>query len=229
MNPRRPPRFSGATVLVFGILTLTSGCTKISPTAKHLPSANTPAPGDAMKDAAAEEPVDVWLVPVVEFPDEETRELVRRLRADLPWLRVRQATAVRRPEGVFLSESDQISGRKALEAFRDVARGLPKTKFNTAFVFLISEDLNLGGAGLRFTFAVNEPNSRMGVVSRARLVLGAGTEEAPRERVRERLYKMVKRQVGELRLGLTRTSDPEDLLYSPLMSLDDLDRIGTEF
>ena len=34
------------------------------------------------------------------------------------------------------------------------------------------------------------------------------------------------RIVGEMRLGWRRTSDPADLMYAPIMSIDDVDRMS---
>lgn len=184
---------------------------------------------DAATADAAMEPVDVWLVPVADFPESEVATLLRRLRADLPWLRIYEAARIPRPDAIDSADGTQVVGQKAVEAFAPVARALPKTKSNTACVFLIADDLNIAGGRLRFTFSVNDRNSHVAVVSRARMVLGEGAVPASAEQVDARLYKMVKRQVGELRLGLVRTSERDNLMYSPLMGVPDLDRIGTEF
>ena len=43
-----------------------------------------------------------------------------------------------------------------------------------------------------------------------------------------RLLKMTKRAIGEMYLGWHRSTDPNDVMFAPLMSLDDLDRMGSE-
>ena len=38
----------------------------------------------------------------------------------------------------------------------------------------------------------------------------------------------MKRAIGEMRYGWKRTTDIQDIMYAPIMSLDDLDQIGLE-
>ena len=38
----------------------------------------------------------------------------------------------------------------------------------------------------------------------------------------------MKRAIGEMHFGWKRSSDSKDLMYAPIMSLDDLDHIGLE-
>jgi hypothetical protein len=44
-----------------------------------------------------------------------------------------------------------------------------------------------------------------------------------------RLYKMVKKAIGLHYYGYGRTTDLNSVMYSPIMSLDDLDASGTRF
>ncbi len=39
------------------------------------------------------------------------------------------------------------------------------------------------------------------------------------------MTKMLLRIVGEMRLGWRRTTDPKDLMYAPIMSIDDIDEM----
>jgi len=39
---------------------------------------------------------------------------------------------------------------------------------------------------------------------------------------------MTKRAIGEMYLGWKRSLDPSDIMYSPLMSLDELDKLGLD-
>ena len=48
------------------------------------------------------------------------------------------------------------------------------------------------------------------------------------DQVSARLYKLVKRSIGEMRLGWQRSSSRLDIMYSPLMSVQDLDSIGLQ-
>ena len=64
---------------------------------------------------------------------------------------------------------------------------------------------------------------RTSVLSVARLLTAKDGSPAPGEVVSARVQKMLMRIVGEMRLGWQRTSDPADLMYAPIMSVDDID------
>ncbi|HBZ06794.1 MAG TPA: hypothetical protein DEP03_10590, partial [Massilia sp.] len=80
----------------------------------------------------------------------------------------------------------------------------------------------------RFQFSTHSPNLNCSVLSMARLVELEDGKPRLTVRTGERTIKLAKRAVGELHLGWRRSADPEDLIYAPLMSVEDLDRIGNE-
>ena len=63
----------------------------------------------------------------------------------------------------------------------------------------------------------------------SRLALDLKNTNIGREVFWLRTYKMTKREIGIVHFGYPRSTDVKDLMYSPIMSLEDVDRMGTEF
>jgi len=70
---------------------------------------------------------------------------------------------------------------------------------------------------------------RTSVLSVARLLTAKDGSPAPGEVVGARVQKMLMRTVGEMRLGWQRTSDPADLMYAPILSVDDIDGMDVAY
>ncbi|MEW6303589.1 MAG: hypothetical protein AB1705_08970 [Verrucomicrobiota bacterium] len=72
--------------------------------------------------------------------------------------------------------------------------------------------------------------SRIAVVSSARLVLSNQRDQrADLETIRARVTKMIKRNIGDVYFGYTRSTDIRDIMYSPIMTLNDVDKMGTDY
>ncbi len=107
-----------------------------------------------------------------------------------------------------------------------VARTLSDASPRTYFIVLTNRDINSKSRNLRFQFSMHSPMANTSVLSIARLLFNSDGSSAQPAVVGTRVVKMVMRVVGEMRLGWTRASDPTDLMYAPIMSVDDIDRLG---
>ncbi len=175
-----------------------------------------------------DKPVDIWLVPLVGFPDEYIRDLATRISKD-SGLHVRTSLNAGISQSLFFPDSEQMIGDKALLELSRIIPSLSNSKPNTAYLFLTTHDLNSADRRFRFLFAQNNPKSKMAIISIARLRFNQdGPTEAP-SITKTRLFKMAKRQVGELYYGYARNTDPNSVMYSPLMGLDEVDMISQEY
>lgn len=99
-------------------------------------------------------------------------------------------------------------------------------------ILVVAADLNDAPSNLNFVFAEHLEGTRVSVVSTARLGLGLPTDPDGRptpeaaERAATRLHRLLLKTVGVQCLRLSRSTDITSAMYSPLMSLDDLDAIG---
>ena len=106
-----------------------------------------------------------------------------------------------------------------------VARTLPEASARTYFIVLTNRDINSKTGNFRFQFSMHSPGANTSVLSFARLQHNMDGSPSSTEVVATRIGKMLLRIVGEMRLGWKRTSDPSDLMFAPIMSIEDIDRM----
>jgi len=185
---------------------------------------NSSVPPDNKPFAVA----DVYLLPLDDFEYDFANKLAKQLSQDLN-IHVKAAlnlgTAGLKPyPGTQQYPAEEIiaMAKKVIPNFQDVVP-------TSSFVVLTRKDINAGDRSLRFNFASGDPRSRVVVVSTARLALDLKNTNIGREVFWLRTYKMTKREIGIVHFGYPRSTDVKDLMYSPIMSLEDVDRMGTEF
>lgn len=171
--------------------------------------------------------VPVYLVPLDDFPEELAAALAKSLQSNLGF---RVKASVRLPPltiGTTPGTTQLISDDILLQGSRASSR-LPEASPTTYRIFLTVKDINSRSANLRFQFSAHNKALNCSVVSLARLLDYVGERPVFTERSVSRLLKMTKRAIGEMYLGWKRSPDFGDIMYSPLMSLDELDKLGLE-
>ena len=123
----------------------------------------------------------------------------------------------------------QYSGTDIMNLVARIKPNLPEGKADTVYLALTGRDINSPDRSLRFNFALHDKATRIGVISVARLVLGEGDKPADDKIVWSRVYKMTKRLIGDVYFGYSRSADIHYVMYSPIMSLDDVDKMGQDY
>ncbi len=127
-----------------------------------------------------------------------------------------------------LAGTNQYPAEDYLALGVPVSRRLQDANVRTYFIVLTDKDINSRTQNFRFQFSMHSPMARTSVLSIARLGhMKDGTLAAP-DVVAARVRKMLMRIVGEMRQGWKRTTEPSDLMYAPLMSVEDIDRMNLE-
>lgn len=190
--------------------------------------ANQPpaAPPDAPPMPAA--PTDVYLVPLGDFPFEAADQLARHLAADVK-LHVRASLPMGIGDIRPLQKDAQLPADDIIQAAHQVGQRLPNTSDKLVVIALTNRDINDRAQSLRFLFAKNDLVRHTAVISVARMHATTPQAEGSPSQVGQRLYKMLKRTVGEQYFGLPRTSDLSDIMYAPIMSLEDIDAMGMDY
>jgi hypothetical protein len=182
----------------------------------------------------AESTVDVYLLPLDDFPADLASRMADRLSRDLQ-LRVRASLPMGSADVRTLPGTHQLIAESIIDQAAKVGARLPSRSSHSIVIAMTSRDMNSADHKVRFTFASHDNTKRVAVVSIARMSFAkypaglTGKTSASQSDVDMRLYKMLKRAVGESYFGYTRSSNINDVMYSPLMSLNDLDAIGTDF
>jgi len=199
--------------ILFVALLIANGCS--SPTATQAPS---PQVGG----------VSVWLIPMDDFAYEEAVRLATALSDNLN-LDVR-ATLNMGSSGLEpFADTTQFAAEEIFAMAGNVSPNLTNKRPDTAYLVLTQRDINSRDRSLRFNFAVHNRAKRAAVISTARLVLDQAGGIAASPTIRKRLFKMAKRSIGDVYFGYTRSSDIRDVMYSPIKSLADVDRLGIEY
>jgi predicted Zn-dependent protease len=208
----------------FALFILT-GC-ESRPIQVEKPSSQLPIT-EAVVPSIPDKPVDVWLMPIEGFPTDYARELEKEFSAELG-LNVRTTVQAGRTPRMF-DPSHQMISERVRDELRIPLHRLYDVSPKTICIVLTRDDLNSADGGTRFAFATHLAPERLSIVSMARLSDSFyGNIDAPAV-TKRRLYKMVKKAIGLQYYGYSRTTDLNSVMYSPIMSLDDVDVIGTSF
>ena len=206
--------------LAIGLLLVLFG-SACSSTKSAYPNASRPM-------SAASSPIDVYLIPMDDFNFDEAWRLAQSLGTELG-IKVKATVNMGSAELRTIPGSVQYAAEDIIEMAHRIAGNLRETHPTTAYVVLTRRDINSKDRALRYTFAMNSRSLRTAVVSTARMDMGENGGKANPATLRMRLTKMVKRNIGEVYYGYTRSADIQDIMYSPIMSLDDVDKMGSSF
>ena len=178
---------------------------------------NQPVPGASVVDSVA-----LYVLPTDGVAEQAVAQVAQALSRDTG-LWVKASLWV--PPGPLapLPGGQQFAGEDYLALGTAVARRLQDAGPRTYFIVLTDRDINERSQNFRFQFSMHSPMQRTSVLSLARLLTAKDGSLAPGEVVSARVQKMLMRIVGEMRLGWQRTSDPADLMYAPILSVDDID------
>lgn len=171
--------------------------------------------------------IAVYIVPLDDFPEDAASALARFLQQQLG-IRIKASLKLP-PLGLSaLPGTNQYAVEDILAQGAAASSSLPETSPRTYRLFLTTRDINNRTANFRFQISSHNPGSNCSVLSVARLLEYPNNKSLFTNLSASRLVKMAKRAIGEMTLGWTRTTNPTDLMYAPIMSIDDLDRIGYE-
>lgn len=171
--------------------------------------------------------VPVYLVPLDDFPEDLAGSLARALQQNLGF-RVKSSLRLPALAIPVLPGTNQLMAEEVLLRGTPASARLPEATPTTYRLFLTTKDINSRSANFRFQFSFHNQALNSSVVSLARLLDYEGNRPVFSERTVARLLKMSKRAIGEMCLGWQRSADAKDLMYAPIMSLEDLDRLGLE-
>lgn len=172
--------------------------------------------------------VDVWLIPMDGMPADHVTYVQEKLSQETGLI-VRATVEAGRSPTMYDPASKQLLSERVLEAYKDMPRRLEATTSKTVYIVLTADDLNQEDRKLRFTFMTTAPAQRMAVLSIARMRDSFYGAPIVPFRTKARMHKMAKKAVGILYYGYDRSSDRKSVMFSPIMGLDDLDAIGTDY
>jgi len=210
-----------------------AGCTTSSPYTQPIATASSsqntePKPVNLSYTPVPAEktgPVNVYLIPLNDFPEDIAAQMGRDLSKEFGlWVK---GTIAMGTQGLIpMPGTQQFAAEDIFEQAKTVMQRLPEADDNTYFIFLTNRDLNTRSRNFRFQFSHHDKACRCSVISAARMHPEPENSPGNRQLLESRFVKMTKRAIGQMYLGWERSSDINDLMYSPIMSLDDIDHLG---
>lgn len=172
--------------------------------------------------------VSVFLIPLDDFPVDYVAQLAQELSRVLH-IYVKP-TVVMGTRGLQpFPATDQYCAEDIVESAAPVVERLPEKRKDSAFILITRRDINEKARNFRFLFAWHQKEKRISVISTARMLARDNISRADDKIIFERILKMTKRAIGEQYYGLQRSADIRDVMYSPIMSLEDIDKMGLDF
>ena len=172
--------------------------------------------------------VPFYIIPTDDVAEQATGTIARTLTKDTGlWIK----STVWAPSDVSepLPGTNQYPAEDYFPVGTRVAGTLRDASPNTYFIVLTNRDINSKTLNFRFQYSMHSPMVNTSVLSFARFMYNIDGSKATGNVAAERLTKMLMRIVGEMRLGWKRTSDPKSLMYAPIMSVEDIDRMSLSY
>lgn len=173
-------------------------------------------------------PIDIYLLPVDDFSFEFADQLARRLSRELN-LNVRASLSMGASDVKELPNSSQLAVEDIIARVHEVGLRLPNKNQKFVVIALTTRDINDRSQSMRFLFSKNDRTTQTSVISIARMFSSTPSTEGTQAQVGLRIYKMTKRAIGEQYFGLGRTANIADIMYAPIMSLEDIDAMGLDY
>ena len=174
-------------------------------------------------------PVDVYLIPFDGFPEPIADKLANILSQELG-IHIKAMLSV--PIGhhaVFNEKRKQYVAESLTEPIVNVMKQLHDKQDKTAYIALLNNDMCPNDSGLNYVFS-SHFTGRVSIIATGRLMpYGVLDKNKAAKIYGLRLLKLVKRTIGQQYFGLPRSDRKDSLMFSPLMSTDDLDRISSNF
>ncbi|WP_424192019.1 hypothetical protein ACMYR3_11110 [Ampullimonas aquatilis] len=171
---------------------------------------------------------DVYLIPVGDFSYEFTNQLANKLSSELHIL-VRASLPMGAANLKLIDGSSQVVADEITMLAHQVGARIESKNKNLFVVALTTLDINDPLQSLRFLFAKNDTANHASVISIARMFNSTSKVNGSQAQVAIRIQKMVKRAIGEQYFRLPRSVDITDVMYAPIMSLEDIDEMGSDY
>lgn len=181
---------------------------------------------DSVKSNKAEVSADVYLVPMADFPESVSIIFAKLLSRELK-VNVQSAPKLGKLNVSLFPGTNQFVSDEILEKSQPILKSLresPKAKY---CLLLTKADIRSASGRDEFSFSWHNKNLNTSVASMARMIEYIDGKPKVSKTTLTRLYKMSARAIGELHLGWKRSTNPLDIMYSPIRSLSDIDMIGT--
>jgi predicted Zn-dependent protease len=170
---------------------------------------------------------NLYFVPIGDAPTSEIEALVTHYREEF-------GIEIRVLPKIAPSASDLDPKRQQLVAenvLQTMLRMYPDyaNDGSSVLIGITGQDIYPLGASWRFCFGWRIPASRSAIVSTARMNLEYPGEPLAEATLEKRLRKTLTKDIGILYYGMSPNNNPQSVLYSGILGIQELDRVTEEF
>ena len=166
----------------------------------------------------------IYFVPLGDFPASKVENLVAYYR-DKFNLNIESLPGVPLNTAVRDADRQQLIAEGTIALIKQAYPDLTRDPA-AILIGLTIEDMYIARYDWQYTFSYRQ-DKKYAVVSAARMDLGSSL--LPEERLKNRLKKMVTKNIGLLYYRLPASDHPVSVLYNNVNGISDLDRMGEEF
>ena len=171
---------------------------------------------------------DVYIIPYVGFSEIAAAQFAQGLSQELGIV-VKATGVMPLPPDAKDTRRDQFVAERLYPPLYKFSATLGDTTPQTAYIAILADDMYPEYSSWNYCLVLNFTN-RISVVATDRLLpSGIAGKEASSRLYGERLYKLIKRTIGIQYYGYERSSDPTSLLFSPIMGIETVDQMSTDF
>ena len=167
----------------------------------------------------------IYFLPLDDFSEDVSASLAQHFSQEFG-VRIKSALPMGSGELRPFEGTQQYAVEDVLILAKPVLERLPLRAANASYVILTNRDINARSRNFRFLFSSHDGGLRASVVSTARMSEPGDLSPHAASLLTDRFTKMIIRAMGEIQFGWKRSSNINDVMYSPIMGVDDLDRIG---
>jgi predicted Zn-dependent protease len=169
----------------------------------------------------------IYFVPIGDFPTEQLQPLVQYYRQKFN-LEITVVNSVRVDPTTRDASRQQLMAENLAASIRN---SVPEHASEPGAILIgfTSEDMYPTSKNWQFAFGWREGATRTAVVSTARLSLPNIAQALTRDLPGTRLRKVVTKDIGILYYGLPQSQNPNSVLYSQIMGIEELDEVGEDF
>lgn len=172
------------------------------------------------------ESVGIYLVPVW-GTDRELMYYLQNTLQSQHKVRVKTTTEMGLDVQHFDQEHQQYIAEHIITSAADVAKSLIKDGRQTPVIVVVPGDMNSGKFRFRYLFSQHNVEKKISAVSLARINPASFGEQPDRALLSSRALKLVNKALGYHLYSYEPSSDLNNVMYGPIMGLEDLDKVSS--
>ncbi len=170
------------------------------------------------------EPIGLYLIPVFGADSSIVADLEKRIQKQ-HGIRVKASTEMGLGAEHFDTAHQQFIAEEIAKSASVILNKL-RGNSKTPAIVIIPGDMNDKEFRLRYIFSMHFFNDQLTVMSLARIDPRSYRQPANHELVLDRATKLINKALGYHMYGYKASSDVGNVMYGPIMGLDDLDRVN---